>query len=461
MTLVSATAAACDRCILVLDVDAFYAQVEEVNGEPGLGDRPLAVYQKFLVITCNYPARARGVTKLMRKEEALAKCPELILRSAEDTTPYRRASQQVLQALQRWAGMQTPAGTVLVERLGMEEFCLDVSAAACARRQAGELRWHGHVYRSEQVIVPEEKLAGRERCFRPRDLRAAAAPASSSEERALPAVDSAASTEYRTLAAGSSLAADVRACLVAETRLRASCGIGSNRLLAKLAAGLHKPNAQTTLTSTEAAALLTPMPVNVLPGVGYRLGQRLRALGVETVASLRDAPLRLLLEALQVTGGKSFAEAEGDATSPSGEVSSAARLQALARGEDNRPVRAARPSQRISVEDSFRKCASLEGLRAVLKVLTPDLLARIREDGREPRRYAVSWRVYGSRTFNNPKGSGKGITTRSVPWPAVEGLPEPEAVEQLAATADKVLRAELGSAPFHLTKINLAAYTQL
>ena len=43
------------------------------------------------MITCNYAARAAGVTKLMRIPEALAKCPALVLVSGEDLTPYREA----------------------------------------------------------------------------------------------------------------------------------------------------------------------------------------------------------------------------------------------------------------------------------------------------------------------------------------------------------------------------------
>lgn len=44
---------------------------------------------RYLIVTSNYAARARGVTKLMRIEEAKAKCPELILVPGEDLTPYR------------------------------------------------------------------------------------------------------------------------------------------------------------------------------------------------------------------------------------------------------------------------------------------------------------------------------------------------------------------------------------
>ena len=44
------------RAIVLLDLDYFYCQVEMLrNGLPA--ERPVAVTQKFLVVTCNYPSR--------------------------------------------------------------------------------------------------------------------------------------------------------------------------------------------------------------------------------------------------------------------------------------------------------------------------------------------------------------------------------------------------------------------
>jgi hypothetical protein len=54
-------------------VDCFYAQVEELR-DPSLREKPLGISQKYLVVTCNYPARKAGVTKLMNITEARKKC---------------------------------------------------------------------------------------------------------------------------------------------------------------------------------------------------------------------------------------------------------------------------------------------------------------------------------------------------------------------------------------------------
>ena len=58
------------RCIIHLDIDCFYAQVEMIT-DPSLVDKPLGIQQKNIVVTCNYIARTQGVTKCMYVSEAL------------------------------------------------------------------------------------------------------------------------------------------------------------------------------------------------------------------------------------------------------------------------------------------------------------------------------------------------------------------------------------------------------
>ena len=48
--------------------------------------------QKYLIVTSNYPARQRGVAKLMSIREAQQKCPDLVLINGEDLTPYRHVN---------------------------------------------------------------------------------------------------------------------------------------------------------------------------------------------------------------------------------------------------------------------------------------------------------------------------------------------------------------------------------
>uniref|UniRef100_A0A061RGN2 DNA polymerase iota n=1 Tax=Tetraselmis sp. GSL018 TaxID=582737 RepID=A0A061RGN2_9CHLO len=148
------------RVVLHFDVDAFYAQVEEVR-DPSLRDRPLGITQKYIIVTSNYPARKHGVTKLMAISEAKRLCPDIALVSGEDLTPYRLASRRIQEVLQRF-------GTV--ERLGMDECFVDVTDEVQRRLRAGEPRaggFRGHVFAAGTALRQDNP-------YRPQDVRAAA-----------------------------------------------------------------------------------------------------------------------------------------------------------------------------------------------------------------------------------------------------------------------------------------------
>ncbi len=65
------------RTIIHLDLDCFYAQVEQKRlSIPA--EVPCAVQQWEGLIAINYAARAQGITRHMRVHEAKARCPELV-----------------------------------------------------------------------------------------------------------------------------------------------------------------------------------------------------------------------------------------------------------------------------------------------------------------------------------------------------------------------------------------------
>ena len=74
----------------------------------------------------------------------------------------------------------------------------------------------------------------------------------------------------------------------AELGFRASAGIAENRLLAKLASGLHKPDDQTVLPASEAEAFVAPLPLRAISGIGLKMASELQAMGLERVADLRE-----------------------------------------------------------------------------------------------------------------------------------------------------------------------------
>ncbi|MDA0275331.1 MAG: DNA polymerase IV [Proteobacteria bacterium] len=117
-------AANATRRILHIDMDAFYASVEQ-RDDPFLRGRPLAVGgspdSRGVVAACSYEARAFGVRSAMPMARALRLCPELAI-VRPDFNRYRAVSQQVL-ALFR-------ACTPLVEPLSLDEAYLDVTENA-------------------------------------------------------------------------------------------------------------------------------------------------------------------------------------------------------------------------------------------------------------------------------------------------------------------------------------------
>ncbi len=84
--------------------------------------------------------------------------------------------------------------------------------------------------------------------------------------------------------------------------LGASVGIGPNKLIAKMASGVHKPRGVTALSEESFRGLFWPQDVQALWGVGPRMGEHLRALGLHTVGALANAPVALLKQRFGVVG---------------------------------------------------------------------------------------------------------------------------------------------------------------
>ena len=118
----------------------------------------------------------------------------------------------------------------------------------------------------------------------------------------------------------------------ARTGLTASVGAAANKLVAKIASDLHKPDGLTIITAETLRATLDPLPVRRLPGLGGKTGLRLESAGVRTLRELRLAPDAQLCPIF-------------------GRHSQAMRDRAA--GSDDRPVVAERQELSISAEDTF------------------------------------------------------------------------------------------------------------
>ncbi|MCG7362907.1 DNA polymerase IV [Roseomonas sp. ACRSG] len=146
-----------------------------------------------------------------------------------------------------------------------------------------------------------------------------------------------------------------------EVGVTISVGLAPNRLLAKLAVERDKPRGFAVIGAAEAAAILAPEPVTVLPGVGPVLARKLAAQGFSTLGQLQQLSVR---EAAQRFGE------DGPA------------LAARARGEDSRPVDPNRETKSISAETTFETdIADLAALEVPLWRMCEKLARRLRQQG--------------------------------------------------------------------------------
>jgi DNA polymerase-4 len=140
-----------------------------------------------------------------------------------------------------------------------------------------------------------------------------------------------------------------------------SIGLAANRLLAKIAAGRGKPRGFTVIDAAEAASLLAPEPVRLLPGVGAALARKLETLGITRLGQLQ-------------------ALAERDAARKLGDDGPA--LVRRARGEDARIVDPSRETKSISAETTFdRDLSAVADLERPLWLLCEKLARRLKEHG--------------------------------------------------------------------------------
>jgi DNA polymerase-4 len=137
-----------------------------------------------------------------------------------------------------------------------------------------------------------------------------------------------------------------------------SIGLAANKFLAKIASDLDKPRGFAVLGAGEAAQFLASKPVSLIFGVGKVAQQRLAHDGLRTIGDLQRAG---------ETGLTRRYGAEG------------ARLARLARGLDDRPVRAEREAKSISAETTFdHDIADFRPLELRLWRLTEKVSARLK-----------------------------------------------------------------------------------
>ena len=153
------------------------------------------------------------------------------------------------------------------------------------------------------------------------------------------------------------LAQVIRELIFAKTKLTASAGIGPNKLVAKIASDLRKPNGQFEVTVAEVPEFLASLAVRKIWGIGQVTEEKLERLGISTCGQLQ----RFSRIALQDLFGKFGIE-----------------LYDLCRGIDDRPVEPDRERKSLSNEETFSvNLETLTQCEEKLEQLFEELMAEL------------------------------------------------------------------------------------
>ncbi|XP_014211757.1 DNA polymerase eta [Copidosoma floridanum] len=351
-----------NRIVVLIDMDCFFCQVE-TKLRPEYAGKPLAVVQYNLwgsggIIAVNYEAREFGVTRHMRSEEAKEKCPEIILatvpplRGKADTSRYRSAGREVIDVLKKHCS--------IVERASVDEAYLDITQIV-DEKLAKENIESSDLFTelSTTYIVGHSEVGVNNEEKREEGLKTWLSEASEDPQ-------------IQRLAIAGSLVELIRKDIFEVTGFKCSAGISFNKILAKLACGLHKPNRQTILPASSVPDLFGALPVKQVRHLGGKLGDIvIDLLKCNVMADL----LPFSLQQLQ----NNFDEKTG------------LWLYNIARGIDNEPVTSRLVSKSLGACKRFpgkQAIVDIEVLKHWLGELSAEVCERLEQDQDENERRA-------------------------------------------------------------------------
>ena len=237
------------RIILLLDMDAFFAQIEErenphfrgksivVGADPKNGEG------RGVVSTCNYKARTYGIHSAMPISEAWKLCSEAVFLPVNGRL-YSEVSQRIMDILQKYTNM--------VEPMSLDEAYLDISFV-------------------------------------------------------------------KSFAKAKELAEKIRKDILQQEKLPSSCGVASNKMVAKIACEKAKPNGVVVVEPSAVQDFLSPLPIRDIPGVGPKTEASLEQFFKRkelTVKDIRKANKQELIKLLGVFGDALYSKIWGTESSP-------------------------------------------------------------------------------------------------------------------------------------------------
>ncbi len=242
------------RIIAHIDMDAFYAAVEE-RYHPDLRGRPVVVGAdpkegrgRGVVTTANYLARTYGIRSAMPISRAWRLAEAARTRGDPETvflrgnrSLYREVSQRIMAILAK--------GAEAFEEASIDEAYLDLSSLADFAKA------EGHAKALKREILEGEGLT-------------------------------------------------------------CSVGIAPNKLVAKIASDFQKPDGLTVVRPEEVQPFLDPLRIRVIPGIGPKTEEFLHQKGIRTITELRAVDLPQLTEWFGRGGEDLYRKARGISESP-------------------------------------------------------------------------------------------------------------------------------------------------
>jgi len=184
--------------------------------------------------------------------------------------------------------------------------------------------------------------------------------------------------------AAEEIARDIKRKIAQTTGLSCSIGIASNKLLAKIASDMEKPDGLTILAEGDLEGRIWPLPVRKLWGVGPKTEASLKGLGIETIGSLAAMPAETLAEHF----GKSYGS----------------YLHEASRGIDESPLVTHWEPKSSSRETTFQQdIDNWQVIARNLAELVKDVVDDIRQRGYRCRTVTVKLRFSDFKTLTRAK----------------------------------------------------------
>eukprot|EP00448_Togula_jolla_P021960 CAMPEP_0170574588 /NCGR_PEP_ID=MMETSP0224-20130122/3383_1 /TAXON_ID=285029 /ORGANISM="Togula jolla, Strain CCCM 725" /LENGTH=634 /DNA_ID=CAMNT_0010897261 /DNA_START=60 /DNA_END=1964 /DNA_ORIENTATION=+ len=254
------------------------------------------------IIAVSYEARRAGVTRQMSAHEARKQCPEVIL--VQVPTAFGKADLSIYKDAGDSVASLLAKRVTACEKRSVDEVAVDITAEAESLLR--ESSWEELLHRARSCSNLADSAKSRSAAAVSRDDTRRGHAGQQEEAKASEASEATDiwsdwgaswGTVERRLVAGAVVVSELRTAISSELGFSCSGGIATNKMLAKLGCGLHKPNQQTVVLPAAVAPLLHGLPLERLPGLGGDLGAQVRSvLAVATASELAAVP-RSRLEA--------------------------------------------------------------------------------------------------------------------------------------------------------------------